>query len=298
LEQVQGPRQLVGRVAAVLGGRLAALLGVAAGLGVYYAVHGRLWQAADWWDVAFLACVLIPACFACVWLALPLRTWRGLLPTALAIGVLAWALHVATWHTPENFSKLAGVTLLGFWFLSYFETVTWVVLVAAIIPIVDSYSVARGPTKVIVEHHEQVFTNLSFAFPLPGEDSAANLGLPDLLFFALFLAAAARFSLRPGWTWLAMVTSFGGTIALALSGALERIFSLGGLPALPLLSIAFLLVNADLLWRRLRPPAQTPNAPTVDTAPKQSQASASPPDRRGGDSNEGNWTASDLPPRA
>ena len=160
MERVQGPRQLVGRVAA--------LLGLAAGLSVYYAVHDRLWDASDWWDVAFLSFVLIPACFAFVWLALPLRTWRGLFPTALAIGVLAWAFNTAEWHTPENFAKLAGVMLLGFWFLSYFETVTWVVLVAAIIPIVDSYSVARGPTKVIVEHHEQVFTNLSFAFPIPG----------------------------------------------------------------------------------------------------------------------------------
>jgi hypothetical protein len=87
------------------------------------------------------------------------------------------------------------------------------------------------------------------------------------LFFALFLAAAARFYLRPGWTWLAMVASFGATIALAVSGALERIFNLGGLPALPLLSIAFLIVNADLLWRQLRPrnhmPAAAPDGGTA-----------------------------------
>ena len=29
-------------------------------------------------------------------------------------------------------------------------------------------------------------------------------------------------------------------------------FGLGGLPALPLLSLAFLAANADLLWRELR----------------------------------------------
>ncbi len=233
-------------------GRVAAVLGLAAGLAAYYAVHDRLWDESDWWDVVFLSFVLIPACFSFVWLALPLRTWRGLLPTGAAIGVLAWALNVAGWHTAENFAKLAAVTLIGFWFLTYFETVAWVVLVAAIIPVVDAYSVARGPTKVIVQHHERVFTNLSFAFPIPGENTAANLGLPDLLFFALFLAAAARFGLRPGWTWLAMVASFGATIALAVSDVLERVFSLGGLPALPLLSLAFLIVNADLLWRQLR----------------------------------------------
>ena len=232
--------------------RLAAAVALAAALGVYYAVHDRLWDASDWGDVAFLAFVLIPASFALVWLGLPLRTWRGLLPLALVIGVFAWGFHAAGWHAAENFAKLAGVSLVGFWFLRYFETVAWVVLVAAIVPLVDAYSVARGPTKVIVQHHEQVFTSLSFAFPIPGERSAANLGLPDLLFFALFLAAAARFTLRPAWTWVAMVASFGGTIALAVSGALERIFNLGGLPALPLLSIAFLLVNGDLLWRHLR----------------------------------------------
>jgi hypothetical protein len=242
------------------------VLALAAGLGVYYGLHDRLWSASDWWDVAFLSFVLIPACFVLVWLALPLRTWRGLLPMGLALGVLAWAFNVAGWHTLENFAKLLGVSLVGFWFLSYFETVAWVVLVAAIIPIVDSYSVARGPTKHVLEHHEQVFTNLSIAFPIPGENAAANLGLPDVLFFALFLAAAARFYLRPAWTWLAMVASFGATIALAVSGALERIFNLGGLPALPLLSIAFLIVNADLLWHQLRPRKHVPAA-TPDGAP-------------------------------
>jgi hypothetical protein len=273
-------------------GRLAALLGLAAGLCVYYAVHDQLWSATDWWDVAFLAFVLIPACFAIVWIMLPLRTQRWLLPAAAAAGGLALAFHFLEWHTAENFAKLVGVTFLGFWFLTYFETVAWVVLVAAIIPLVDAYSVARGPTKVIVEHHEQVFTNLSFAFPIPGESSAANLGLPDLLFFALFLAAAARFGLRPGWTWAAMVASFGATIALAVSGALDRVFNLGGLPALPLLSIAFLLVNADLLWRRLRPRPKPPGGPAV-------RERAEPPsgprlDSVAGEWGEGEWTAADL----
>jgi uncharacterized membrane protein YjjB (DUF3815 family) len=243
-------------------GRFAAVLGLAAGLGAYYALHERLWSASDWWDVAFLSFVLIPACFALVWFALPLRTWRWLLPAGLMLGGVAWAFNAVGWHTFENFAKLLGVTLLGFWFLSYFETVAWVVLVAAIIPIVDAYSVARGPTKVVLQHHEQVFTNLSFAFPIPGENTAANLGLPDLLFFALFLAAAARFGLRPGWTWVAMVASFGATIALAVSELFERVFNLGGLPALPLLSIAFLLVNADLLWRQLRHPTDAGATPT------------------------------------
>ena len=103
----------------------------------------------------------------------------------------------------------------------------------------------RPMTNVIVNQHRHVFTTFSFAFPIPGQTGAANLGLPDLLFFALFLAAAARFSLRPGWTWVLMTLSFGATLAIA---AVWR----GGLPALPLLALSFLLANADLIWTRLR----------------------------------------------
>jgi len=81
---------------------------------------------------------------------------------------------------------------------------------------------------------------------VPGEDSAANLGLPDLLFFSLFLAAAARFGLRVFVTWLLLVASFGATISIAVA------WNKPGLPALPLLSVGFVLANADLLWRALR----------------------------------------------
>jgi len=118
--------------------------------------------------------------------------------------------------------------------------------VALIIPWVDAYSVWRGPTKVIVTEHRSVFTNFSFAFPIPGENGAANLGLPDLLFFALFLAASVRWNLRPRLTWLLLTLSFGATLALAVWR------DIGGLPALPLLALGFLLANADLLWSRVR----------------------------------------------
>jgi hypothetical protein len=138
------------------------------------------------------------------------------------------------------------MTSFAFWFLSYFERLWWLVLVAAIIPFIDSYSVWRGPTRHIVDEQREVFTTLSFAFPVPGEHGSANLGLPDLLFFALFLAAAVRWRLRVFWTWIAMVLSFGATMAIAVW------WDVGGLPALPGISIAFLLVNADLIWKELR----------------------------------------------
>ncbi len=68
--------------------------------------------------------------------------------------------------------------------------------------------------------------------------------MSDVLFFALYLGAARRFRLRVAWSAVAMVGSFLATIALAMWWT--------ALPALPLLSVAFLVVNADLLVRGMR----------------------------------------------
>jgi hypothetical protein len=226
--------------------RAAAFVLLFAALVVYFETSTRLWSRGLWGDVAWIAFVLIPAVFALVLLALPLRLARGLLPVGAAFAVLAAVLTYADINVFANFSRLGAATLVGWWFLGYFETLSWVVLVAAIIPWVDAYSVWRGPTKHIVENHEHVFSVLSFAFPVPGEHSAANLGIPDLLFFALFLAAADRFGLRVYATWLALVAALGGTIALTVW------LDLSGLPALPAIALGFLVPNVDLLWRRLR----------------------------------------------
>jgi hypothetical protein len=233
-------------------GRAPALLRPAAGavlfaaLVVYYETHGHWWNASLWWDIAWIACVLMPVVLALVLLALPLREWRGTFAVGVAFVVLAIVLQVAHADVFANFARLAATTLIGWWFLSLFETLWWVVVVALIIPWVDAYSVWRGPTKEIVTHHAHVFTVLSFAFPVPGEQASANLGMPDLLFFALFLAAAARFGLRVVWTWLALVAGLGITIVLTVW------LDLSGLPALPGIALGFLVPNADLLWRERR----------------------------------------------
>ena len=231
-------------------GRAAALLGLFTALVVYYETNEHWWQASLWWDVAFIACALIPAVFALVLIGVPWWTARWLFPAGIVCVALAVVLELADAEVFANFARLGATTFLGWWFLSFFETVSWVVLVAAIIPWVDAYSVWRGPTKQIVEHHEHVFSVLSFAFPVPGEHAAANLGVPDLLFFALFLGAAARFGLRVLATWVGLVAGVGITIALTVY------FDLSGLPALPGIALGFLLPNAELVWRAVRRPAE------------------------------------------
>ena len=212
----------------------------------YYFVAGELPSLPLWWEVALLALVIIPAVFALVWIVLPLQRARGLIALAAAFAVVAVLAEVGDLDVLANFAKLGAMTAFAFWFLGIFQELAWVTLVALIVPWVDAYSVWRGPTGDIVENHPGVFETLSFSFRLPGEHSTANLGLPDLLFFALFLAAAARFALRPGWTWLAMVAGLGATIAIAVWA------DASGLPALPALSAGFLVPNADRIWASLR----------------------------------------------
>ena len=236
----------MGRPSAILSRRAAAFAALAAALGCYYAWSESLWNASLWWDVAFVSFVLVPAVFGLVYLALPLAGRSFLLPAGLALVLVTWGIEEAGLDAVANFAKLAAATALGFWFVTLFESIGLVVFVALLIPWVDAYSVWRGPTSNIVSNHPQVFTALAFALPIPGEHNAARLGPPDLLFFALFLAAAARFRLRVFWTWLALSLSFGATLAVAVAA------DLSGLPALPGLSIAFLGVNADILWRSLR----------------------------------------------
>jgi hypothetical protein len=124
--------------------------------------------------------------------------------------------------------------------------VLWAALVAVIIPWVDAVSVWRGPTEYVVKEQPSVFENLSVAFRVPGERATANIGPPDVVFFALFLAAAERFGLRVASTWIAMTAFLSATLILTATTDVR------GLPALPAICLGFLLPNADLLWRELR----------------------------------------------
>ena len=225
--------------------RAAAVLAVLAVLAWYYAVSEDLPALSLWADVAFLSFVLLPFTFLLPLIALPLRrsTMERLGWVAVGLVAVSALLEWADLDIASNFVKIAAVVCVAWWFLSFFEALSWVLLVAVLIVPVDIFSVARGPTKEIVVNQPQVFNALSISFPLPGEHNSAQLGLPDVLFFSLFLGAADRFGLRIGLTWILMTLSFGATLALAVG------FDISGLPALPLLSVGFVLANSDHLWR-------------------------------------------------
>jgi hypothetical protein len=234
----------VGRAAAVLSRRRAAAFAVlAAAVVAWYVVAPHLPKIGLWWDVVLVAFVVIPATLGLVALALPIRRLPGMLVVAIALGLLAFAFEKLGWGLPANFAKLWAAAIFGFWFLRFFEELWWVVVIAVLVPIVDTISVWRGPTHEITTHHFHVYTSVSIAFVVP-HGGAAYLGPPDVLFYGLFLAAADRFGLRVGWTWFATTMMYGLTVVTANAA------HVGGLPALPFLSVGFLAANADLLWQR------------------------------------------------
>jgi hypothetical protein len=238
----------VGGAASVLSPRRAvAVAALVAAVVVYAAVAGELPALPTWGDVAFYAVVLVPATLGIVWLVLPAAHARGLFLVGCALAALAALLHVGGAESLFNATKVLALAAFGFAFLAFFQPpLGLVVLIAGIIPWVDAYSVWRGPTKVVVEEHPGLFDRVAVAFREPGESYAARLGPPDVLFFALFLASAQHFRLRAGWTFVSML------VCLAVTLVCVAAFDLSGLPALPAVSLGFLLPNADLLWRRWR----------------------------------------------
>jgi hypothetical protein len=238
---------VVDAAAAVLSPRrAAALAGVVAALVAWSAGAGALPELGRWPDVLVISLLVVPLTFSVPWLALPLAASRAVLPVAGATILLALLFDLAGMASLFNVAKLLALTAIGYLFMQVFEALSWVVLVALVIPWVDAVSVWRGPTDYVVSEQPDLFERVAIAFRLPGEEGFANIGPPDILFFALFLSTAARFGLRVAWTWLTMV----GLLSLTLIATTS--FDVNGLPALPAIAIGFLLPNLDLLWRAWR----------------------------------------------
>lgn len=227
------------------------LAGATSALILYSAGADQFWQAGLWPDVLFLSLVLFPATLALIWIALPLRDHRATLSAGLTLAVVAVLFRLLELDVLFNVAKLFALALVGFWFLSWFENVMWAALIAVIIPWVDALSVWRGPTRKGLDDFPQVVDNVSIAFFVPGGGRSV-LGPPDILFFALFLAAADRFGLRVRSTAVAMMGFLAATLIATVATDVIA------LPALPAICLGFLLPNADLLWTALRRQGRAP----------------------------------------
>ena len=250
LERVQDARPLVGRAPALLTPPRAAAFGaLALGLGLYYAFHESLWNASTWADTAVIALVLMPAVFGLVLLVLPLYRARPLqlFLLAVALALLAVVFNLAGLEALSNFAKLGAMTMLGFWFLNSFESVSWVVLIAVHHPVGRRVLGLLRPDE---DDHREARPRVHDALvrvPRAGRERGRE---PRAARPALLRALPGRRGAVRGFASTGRGSrsslSFGATMALAI------LTDQNGLPALPLLAVAFLGANADLLWRRLR----------------------------------------------
>ena len=180
----------------------------------------------------------------------PLRALgHGLLLVALVALVAALLLTYVGWLPGANVAKAVFAASVGLWLAAQIDSLAIFVLIAVVAALVDAFSVltAAGPTHTLLTRAPQVVGYFAVAMTWFGysyRDAYSAIGTSDLVFFSLYLGAVLQFRLRVTLTVVAMTASFLLTVVLALWAR--------ALPALPLLSAAFLLANADLLWRRWR----------------------------------------------
>lgn len=208
-------------------------------------------------DLVASMAVMMGALAVVIWALLPLHRRPPLL-WALVVGGLAAAI---LGHTLIDSILLADAGkvalgsglgfLLGAKLAELTEDVRWVVGVALVVAVVDAFSVFSpvGVTNMILTKAPDTVPYFVVAFPVSGYSMEAGdysaLGTADVIFFALYLVSAAVFGLRVRATAAAMV------VAVAVSVAIASWWR--AIPALPLLGLAFIAANADLLWGSPRP---------------------------------------------
>ena len=199
-------------------------------------------------DIMLSSALVLSLVAVLVWGLLPLYTLGHRLPLLTVVALPLAILFVwLGWVPLANVAKVVAAAALGIWIAEELEKLSWIVIVAVVSAAVDIVSVAAGPTKAILEQGPVVVGYFTIAVTWAGytySEAYTGLGISDVIFLALYLGAARRFGLRVGWSAVAMVVSFLATIAAAMWWT--------ALPALPLLSVAFLAVNGDLLWTNLR----------------------------------------------
>jgi hypothetical protein len=224
-------------------------------LGAVNLLAPHLPEPRTWGQIAGLALVSFPLAALVVAALVPYATAapRTLAVAAAGSAAVAGLLIAAGLPgTPATLVKLVAAACAGFALAVLLRTPAELAAIAVLVAAVDALSVAAGPTHVIVEHHADVLDTFTLAFHPLGSAGAAQIGVSDFVFLALFVAAARRMGLRRRATWAAMTASLGATAAI--SYALDAT-----LPALPLLSLGLLLPNADLLWARHRGTRASPD---------------------------------------
>lgn len=225
----------------------AALVGLVAG--------GVLDPASDPRIILSFALGLIATCALASSMTFLIALGHRLLIISLSAALVATGSILLGLTPLEGLGKIIFAATAGLWIALMLTSISQVLLISALVILVDFYSVFFGPTKKMVESGGPWIGYLTINLPVFGADAVSRLGISDIIFFALFLGCTLIFRLRRLLSALAMTTSFVATMVVGVSLDL-------GVPALPLLSVFFMLANADLLYLRfLEEPGNRDEAP-------------------------------------
>lgn len=217
-------------------------------IGYFLAVFGATWLVVDLpldpqpWGLLVSSLAMVFATGAVVaaagrlgWEQVP--GW-GLLVGVILAGLLdAWSIRAGL-PLPSSLAVLLGAIFIGVLLARYvFFEPEVLLLICTLYIIVDLYSVYLGPTGAIVERGGPMLATLTVHFPIVGTGRVLPLiGVTDFAVWSACLLAARRFSFDYGRSFLAIA---GALLATSVIGTVAA----QAVPALPLMMIAYLLVN-------------------------------------------------------
>jgi hypothetical protein len=175
---------------------------------------------------------------------------RQLVGWVFALLVLVAVLDVLDVDVASDLAKIAFGAAAGTAFVRAIERPWWLLPICVLVPLADAWSVfsSRGVTHAVVERAQEEPRWLDWptiATPIAGVpyEAFGRLGIVDVLFLALFLGAAIRWSLGIRRAAPAVALGLLATSVIVVEGVDVAI------PALPLLCIAFLLACGRALVR-------------------------------------------------
>ena len=197
-------------------------------------------------DAAFFVTTIpaLVAVSAVVIAAVPLHKRPRVLVALMVAGAVAGGLLSSAAPEAAAPCKALFAAGLGLTLARLIPIGSIVYLLAIVVAVADAISVHSGPTHYLVNEKPGVVDYLALAIPAWG-GAITQLGVSDMVFFAVYLLTAWRFGLRRVPTAIALTASLVCSLAIATWSDLV-------VPALPLLSLGLLAPNADLVWKALR----------------------------------------------
>ena len=141
--------------------------------------------------------------------------------------------------------RILAAVALGLALARYVTTPGTALLIAGVATLSDLFSVFAGPTKGLVGADSPALDYLLLIFPTFGNPLGFALGVSDFIFLALFTAVSRLLNLRHPLTLLAGLLS---VLFAMVSGLVLGL----PLPALPFISLSFVAVNADFIYKHFR----------------------------------------------